>query len=410
MKSFAAVLLIAVLLCACSKEEPQAPVRPGVENPAPSTPDGYPEVDFAAGNATEHRTDGADGEIHIILYRKASNRSLPYACALSLTEGSDFASIDRQADFARGSSTAEAVLRFSPSKMGAQRRAATVKLTEEGKSLSIVFIKTDTQWSQAEVMLMFDGREFKRVEARYRKEGDKTDWLISREGVERRFTVDKGIPSVSATGSVAEASVYGKAELWPAVGVPCYYSDEFIALNVCAIAEGKAEFPHTEYFFRQAGQYATAKICDGWLLPVLAIDAKLLDPASNMWSAPARIEPDGSLTVFSPYHHLSPVHIVNGAPLSATWHISLNGAEASLKPQFSGFSNKDVFDFDFTIAAEGRCEGDMSKIVFDRPMHNCNADGLKNGIIECTWANLQPTIIEIVLRIEHQSHIGAAGR
>ena len=148
----------------------------------------------------------------------------------------------------------------------------------------------------------------------------------------------------------------------------------------------------------------------GWRGAGLAQQANLLDPAINMGSTPARIEPDGSLTVFSPYHHLSPVHIVNSAPLSATWHISLNGAEASLKPQFSGFSNKDVFDFDFTIAAEGRCEGNMSKIVFEKPMHNCNADGLKNGSIECTWGNLQPTIIEIALRIEHQSHIGAAGR
>ena len=149
--------------------------------------------------------------------------------------------------------------------------------------------------SEAEVMLMFDGHEFKRVEARYRKEGDKTDWFISREGVERRFTVEKGIPSVSATGSVAEASVYGKADLWPAVGVPCYYSDEFIALNLCSIADGKAEFPHTEYFFRQAGEYATARICDGWLLPVLAIDAKLLDPASNMWSAQRASNPTAVL-------------------------------------------------------------------------------------------------------------------
>ena len=67
MKSFAAVLLVAVLLCACSKEEPQAPVRPGVENPAPSTPDGYPEVDFAAGNATEHRTERRREMTHYII-------------------------------------------------------------------------------------------------------------------------------------------------------------------------------------------------------------------------------------------------------------------------------------------------------------------------------------------------------
>lgn len=370
-------------------------MRPGVEKPSPWTPEGYPEVDFATGNTAEYRTDGADGAIYIILYREANSSALPYSCALSLTEGSNFADIDRQADFARGGSTAEAVLRFSPSKMGAQRRTATVKLTEEGKSLSIVFIKTDAQWSDAEYMLMFDGLEFRHVEARHRKAGDKTDWLISGNGLERRFTVEKGVTAVSTAGGVAEASVYGKADLWPAVGVPCYFSDDFIALNICDISDGNAGFPHTEYYFRKSGRYAIATICDGWLLPVLAIDAKLLEPTENKWNAPARIEPDKNLTIFSPYHHLSPVHKVNGAPLSATWIISLNDTRASLEPQFSGFSNKDVFDFEFTIAAEGHCEGGLSKITFEKPRHNCSPDGLRNGTAECTWGNLRPTIIEI---------------
>jgi len=312
-----------------------------------------------------------------------------------MTDGSDFASIDKRADFAEGSSTASIVLSYSPSKMKSKQRTATIRITDNGNSLSIRFIKSDSEWNDGGTMQMFDGHSFIQTQSKYRLSGSKAEWILSWGDNTRHFTVENDIPDVISDGGVAAASAFGKAEQWPGTGAESCYSDNFIALNVCNLSDGAAEFPHTEYFFRQSGRYAVATVCDGWLLPVLAIDAKLLNPAENKWTAPARINSDGSVTIFGPYHNGSPIHRVNACSLSETWQISIADGIAIVEPQLSGFRNTDVFNFDFMIAAEGQCENGLSKIIFETPLHNCNADGKKSPAVDCSWGTKLPTIIEI---------------
>lgn len=403
MKYFASLLVIVSLLCSCSDRTPDEPERPGTEPNTPETPEEYHDIDFADTNVSELNVDEEDGSIHIILYRKASASTKAYSCGLRLTEGSDFASIASHADFPEGGATAGATLNFSPSRMGREQRTVTVGIADSDKSWQIIFRRTADKWTEGGPMLMFDGNTFRQIGSRWRREGDRTEWILGGGDQERRFTIVKDIPEIIATAGVTGAAAYGKAEIWPAVGVSSYFSDDIIALNLCDITDGSPAFPHTEYFFRRSGEYAVATICDGWLLPVLAIDSKLLDPGENRWKAPARIDSDGTITIFGPYHNNSPVHRVNGAPLEATWNIDVNGSTAAFTPQFSCFTNKDVFDFEFMIAAEGLYDDKNERLSFETPFHNCNENGLRNNTVNCSWGRIEPLVIELSerSRIEH---------
>lgn len=404
MKPYLVLFVTAMLVYSCSKEELHVPDRPGAEPEQPVLPEIRDNIDFSDTNISELNVDDNDGVIYIILYREISGNAAPRSCRLTLAEGSDFASVDGIAEFAEGSGTAKAALRYRPSRMGTQRRTAKIVLDESGKSWSVAFTKSDAEWADGGTMLMFDGDGFCEFDAKYRRDGDRTGWILSRGNIERRFSVAKGSVEVVAGESILPASAYGQSDLWPATGVESYFSDDFIALNVCGFDNGVPAIPHTEYFFRIPGSYATATICDGWLLPVLAIDAKLLDPRENQWKAPARIEKDGCVTVFGPYHNGSPVHRVNGAALSAAWRIDISGTRADIAPQFSGFKNTDVFDFDFMITATGSFNVTTSELFFPQPLHNCNESGFKSGNVDCHWGNMLPTSIVIgpVSSFEHQ--------
>ena len=94
---------------------------------------------------------------------------------------------------------------------------------------------------------------------------------------------------------------------------------------------------------------------------------------------------------------------MNGAPLEATWNIDVNGSTAAFTPQFSCFTNKDVFDFEFMIAAEGLYDDKNERLSFETPFHNCNENGLRNNTVNCSWGRIEPLVIELSerSRIEH---------
>lgn len=400
MKHLPILLFFTFALIACSKSEPNLvePERPGETPPEP--PARPAPISFADGNTTEISAGTADGSLHIILYRDATPSAPSQTCALVVTEGSDFARISPEAVFEDGSATAEASLGFSPSKMRQKRRSVTVVLPEYGCSLTILFKKDDTPMTDAGTYTMFADGVFSQIKARYRVSGSTSSWILEKEDFIRQFNVSDGHVLVVATGGAAPSESYGHAEIWPGVMAPSFCSDKGIGLNVCSVAEGRAEFPHSEYYLPPlppGARYACATICDGWLLPVVAIEGALLSPDEHRWTAPARIDADGTVTVFGPYHNASPLQRINAAPLESSWRIATEGATAVVHEQFSGFTNADVFSFAFSISAQGTVQrrADGMTIVFDTPMHNCTADGQAAATADRVWGTVRPVVIEL---------------
>lgn len=396
MKYLSVFILAAACLCACSEKETDEPLRPGGEKPAD-----MPAVVFSPENTGEHTVDGADGEIHIILYREAGPTAPACECRLSLTEGADFARVDGTAAFGKGATTAVARLGYSAAKMGADRRDVTVRIAESGAMLTIHFTRLTAGWTDQGERLLFNEGTIARVRAWSLRGDNATEWRLEGAGVERRFTVsDKGDVRPAAAGGVVAAANYGHGELWPCVTVPSATSGTVTALNVCACPGTTLAFPHTEYIFAlpaEGARIAVTEICDGWLLPVVAVDGLLLDPAANRWTAPALVEADGTTTVFGPYHNSSPLFRVNAAPLLSAWRIETAGSKAAINDCFSGFANADVFDFTFRISGEGTiaAKGNSTVITFGTPMHNCRPDGGMSATSDCRWGRVSPTILTI---------------
>lgn len=400
MKYLPILLLLPLGLFACSKSEPQLvePARPGVTPPEPAAQEAA--VSFAPGNATEVAAGTDDGSLHIILYRDVAAGAPAQTCELAVTAGADFARISPEAVFAEGATTAGATLGFSPAKMGESRRSVIVTLPAHGCSLTILFKKEDTPATEAGTYTMFADGAFSEVKARYRVSGNTSSWILEKDGFERRFSVSDGHVSVLATGGVVPAAVYGHANVWPGVEAESFCTADGIGLNVCSVAGGSAAFPHSEYYLPplpDGSRYACATICDGWLLPVVAIEGALLDAAKHTWTAPARIDADGTVAVFGPYHNASPLQRINAAPLSSVWRIATGGDSAVMQSQFSGFTNSDVFGFAFAISAQGTVEhsAESMKIVFDSPMHNCTADGQAAAAADRLWGTVRPVVIEL---------------
>lgn len=400
MRYLPILLLLTSGLFACSKSAPHMaePERPGQTPPEPTEQDAA--VSFAPGNPAEVAAGTDDGSIHIILYREAGTGAPQQTCALALTAGADFARISPEAVFEAGAATAGATLDFSPAKMGRRRRSVTVALPAHGSSHTIVFTKEDAPAADAGTYAMFDDGVFSPVSASCTASGATCTWVLEKEGFQRRFSVADGSVSVLATGGVTPAASYGQADLWPGVAAQSFCTADGIGLNVCSVTDGRAAFPHSEYYLAplpDGSSYACATIRDGWLLPVVAIDGALLDAAQHTWTAPARIDSDGTVTVFGPYHNASPLQRINAAPLSSAWRIVTEGASAVMHGQFSGFTNAGVFPFAFSISAQGTVErraGGMT-IIFDTPMHNCTADGQAAATADRVWGSVRPVVIDI---------------
>ncbi len=327
---------VAVLGGGCSKGADDEPDRPGVEKPVAVT------FFFAGDNPEECVVDG-DGTVFITVGRTPAGA----ACDVGLTvaEGADFASVSA-AHFAEGEATATAALAYSTARMGARRR--TVVLRCGTGSLNIGFILSDEPWSPSGERLLFADGAFTRINVSCRTVDGKDYWRIDNTG--RTFSADDG-----------------------------WSGTEFTALK------------SGEYIFPAGTGYATAEICDGWLLPVLRIGAAALVPSENTWMAPARIG-SGRISVFGPYFNASPLTPLNRAPLSAEWRIDIDGSSAVIKPQEAGFVNTGVFPFTFRIAATGTFDG--TTLHFDRPLHNY-ADGREAPLTDQSWATPAPAIIKL---------------
>ena len=400
MRYLPILLLLTSGLFACSKSAPHMaePERPGQTPPEPTEQNAA--VSFAPGNPAEVAAGTDDGSIHIILYREAGTGAPQQTCALALTAGADFARISPEAVFAAGAATAGVKLDFSPAKMGQRRRSVTIALPTHGSSHTIVFTKDDVPAADAGTYAMFADGAFSPVRARRTVSGATSNWILEKEGFERRFSVAGGSVSVLATGGVASAATYGHADIWPGVAAESFCTADGIGLNVCSVADGRPAFPHSEYYLSplpEGSCYACATIRDGWLLPIVAIEGALLDAAAHTWTAPARIDADGTVTVFGPYHNASPLQRINAAPLLSAWRIATEGATAVVHEQFSGFTNADVFPFAFSISAQGTVQrrADGMTIVFDTPMHNCTADGQAAATADRVWGTVRPVVIEL---------------
>lgn len=400
MKTSAVLLLLIMMLCACGREQPSPIVRPGTgtdpSGPSENNPATMPEPCFSPDNITEIATDAEDLEIHIILYREAGYKTAAQTYALELTDGRDFAELDHEATFAQGAKTATAALRVAPSKMGRDMRRAVVKISKYDKSLTLTFTRRSGGWTVSSPLLFFDGTTFKAMTTETRTYSGTTEWRITGNEFVRQFCIKDGDVSVTPVGDVVDSKAYGQTELYPAAASESFHTEAYTVLNVCHVSADGLSAPMCEYFFQlpeDGVRYAVANICDGWLLPVLAINSQMLSPAENIWQAPAKIDRQ-NLTIYGPYHSTSPLSTLNAAPLSSAWHIGLNDTKAIIAPQDAGFANNLVFNFNLLIAAEGTVKD--RTITFTTPLHNCNPDGTYHPTVDQHWGTVLPTIIEIV--------------
>lgn len=391
-----------LLACSCSKStgiDPDDPLRPGIEQP-----ETLPDVFFAPGNTTDIVVENDDeGYLHIILYREIDfdHPAGEQTCGLRLTEGSHFAAIDPYASFGAGVETAVATMRYRSRAMKSDNERIVVSIDGTSSRLSINVVRRTAQWTDSGTGVMYDGVNYLPTHIyKMSKDGKTHMRVVFGDKDERRFHVDTdGNVVLEASPGIVEAAVYGNDMVHPSVSAPSGIGDGFIALNVCRVqADGTLQAPHTEYFFEKNDRIlAIATICDGWLLPVVAIDARLLDPDKNLWTAPALIHPDNSITIVGPYHNTSPLQPVNTASAASCWTINIHSGKATLTPQPAGWQNEYVFDHVFMIAGQGSAtsaDGALT-IHFPTSLHNHCPDGSASASVDRVWGNARSTTIQV---------------
>ncbi len=404
MKSlFPFVMLAALSVFSCGTDEPAA--RPD----DPDKPDGTEtaaEPRFAAGTSSTAYIGREEGAIHLIIYRECDNSAPEASYGVDASGHEGFAKPDGRVTFAAGKGETSLRVGYTPGALGtAGTRSVRLALSGTKAEHSVTFVKrAEAEWTDAGSCVLYDAGRCRRCTRQTAKRGEATEYrAVDADGrTLLGYSISaSGAATPTAAGGYLPAADCAGASPMPAYAADSHASQQMAALNVCSVSEsGAISEPRVVYLIdgeRFDGRFVSVTVAEGWLSPAVWLDAR--PPAQGRsWDCLGEIAEGGSLLVYDPYRNSSPFNMLNAAPCASAWRIGYSGEGAEMTPQFSGFTNADLFPSKFMIEARNglyEAKKDGFRLEWELPSHNCLPGGGMSTSTDCTWAEVWPTVLYI---------------
>ncbi len=404
MKSlFPFVMLAALSVFSCGTNEPAT--RPD----DPDRPDGTEtaaEPRFAAGTSSTAYIGREEGAIHLIIYRECDNSAPEASYGVDASGHEGFAKPDGRVTFAAGKGETSLRVGYTPGALGtAGTRSVRLALSGTKAEHSVTFVKrAEAEWTDAGSCVLYDSGRCRRCTRQTAKRGEATEYrAVDADGrTLLGYSISaSGAATPMAAGGYLPAADCAGASPMPAYAADSHASPHMAALNVCSVSEdGAISEPRAVYLIdgeRFDERFVSVTVTEGWLSPAVWLDAR--PPAQGRsWDCLGEIAEGGSLLVYDPYRNSSPFNMLNAAPCASAWQISYSGEGAEMAPQFSGFTNRDLFPSKFMIEARNglyEAQKDGFRLEWELPGHNCLPGGGMSTSTDCIWAEVWPTVLYI---------------
>jgi len=308
--------------------------------------------------------------------------------------------------FAAGKGKTSLRVGYTPGALGtAGTRSVRLALSGTKAEHSVTFVKrAEAEWTDAGSCVLYDAGRCRRCTRQTAKRGEATEYrAVDADGrTLLGYSISaSGAATPTAAGGYLPAADCAGASPMPAYAADSHASQQMAALNVCSVSEdGAISEPRAVYLIdgeRFDERFVSVTVTEGWLSPAVWLDARPPEQGRS-WDCLGEIAEGGTLLVYDPYRNSAPFNMLNGAPCASAWQISYSEDGAEIAPQFSGFTNADLFPFQFMIKARKglyEAQKDGFRLEWERPSHNCLPGGGLSTSTDCTWAEVWPTVLYI---------------
>lgn len=404
MKSlFPFVMLAALSVFSCGKDEPAA--RPD-DPDKPDVTETAAEPRFAAGTSSTAYIGSEEGAIHLIIYRECDNSAPEASYGVDASGHEGFAKPEARVTFAAGKGETSLRVGYTPGALGTEgTRSVRLALRGTKAEHSVTFVKrAEAEWTDAGSCVLYDAGRRLPCTRQTAKRGEATEYravdVDGRTLLGYSISTSGAATPMTAGGYLPAADCAGASPM-PAYAADSHASQQMAALNVCSVSEdGAISEPRVVYLIEEEKfdeRFVSVTVTEGWLSPAVWLDAR--PPAQGRsWDCLGEIAEGGSLLVYDPYRNSSPFNMLNAAPCASAWQISYSGEGAEMTPQFSGFTNRDLFPSKFMIEARNglyEAQKDGFRLEWELPSHNCLPGGGLSTGTDCTWAEVWPTVLYI---------------
>lgn len=250
----------------------------------------------------------------------------------------------------------------------------------------ITLLRPTAEAQRIKGMYRMDGKCFE-VTAEIKSAGNTCHYSLNGDGFNLEFDVNGNDIFVSSSEDVEDiASAREKLLLAEGFAHNIYYMSSTITesekrYNLALCRQGS---PTIEYFIAGECEWEDTGVYefeDGWFLPIIAVNAQLLDPAEHRWPVWMQRNKykDGLLRVIDPYRGECPLSLVNSADAGSVMIIDATDAAAVVVPeQISAFECPDIFDFTVRTGTSADKPGYMEAdgtIVLPLPLRNFDSNG-----------------------------------
>ncbi|MDE6574218.1 MAG: hypothetical protein K2L84_02685 [Muribaculaceae bacterium] len=332
-----------------------------------------------------------EGAISIGIYRPKECTGADATCSLLVSEGYGVVTNVTEAVFGKEDISADAHIIYNADAINAGEsvkiRVSIESVAECGPAYAdIALLRPEDEPQRIKGMYRMDGKCFE-VTAEIKSAGNTSHYSLSGDGFNLEFDVNGNDIFVSSSEDVEDiASAREKLLLAEGFAHNIYYMSSTITesekrYNLALCRRGN---PTIEYFlageceWEDTGNY---EFEDGWFLPIIAVNAQLLDPAEHRWPVWMQRNKykDGLLRVIDPYRGECPLSLVNSAEAGSVMIINATDATAVVVPeQNSAFSCPDIFDFTVRTGTSADSPGFVEAdgtIVLPVPLRNFDGNG-----------------------------------